>query len=532
MNGWITLRRNRDRAVGSNRDHWEGVGPAYRLEWSSPSKEALSRKELDFVTLHLDPEPATALDIGVGNGRILGHLLQMTQGTQIFGIDIAEAMVNVCRDKFADEDRIQTISVCDISTQPVPFNTHFELITAIRVLKYSQNWAEIVGRLIQHLDDNGSLVFSIPNRHSLSRWSRAYAVPWETTTCAEVRSLARRVDADVVQMAGFGRLPFFAYRSPLRGADRLVTLTEHLLGRMLGPTVLARELLVEMKPLRSSRILHTRSDRVITLEPGAKVVSKTFLGGCDGEQMAAAQGEFRRLEIMAAATAEVDGASSPRPLAMGTGPQPIITMTRCAGQPLLDVLGARRLPPERLERLSTVAAATVTSYVVRAKEPYSDFQFDNMLYDEHTGELGFVDLGYPDGARPIGDDSPLAASLGNLIGSTVFQSARPGWVHKRRQRQQAAVMCAATVRSAAATGSPATTVNDLAKSARQVYQRNAFGGSWLRSLWYATAGYALASRISIGETRFGPVPWHPFTSHSAHLTNNEPRSVPGATNRK
>jgi SAM-dependent methyltransferase len=303
MNGWITLRRNRDRAAGSNRDHWEGVGPAYRLEWTGPSKEALSRKELDFVTLHLDPEPATALDIGVGNGRILGHLLQMTEGTRIFGVDIAEAMVSVCRDKFADEDRIQTISVCDISTEPFPFDTHFELITAIRVLKYSQNWAEIVGRLIQHLDGNGSLVFSIPNRHSLSRWSRAYAVPWETTTCAEIRSLARRVDADVVQMAGFGRLPFFAYRSPLRGADRLVALTEHFLGRMLGPTLLARELLVEMKPLRSSRILHTRSDRVITLEPGAKVVSKTFLGGSDGEQMAAAQGEFRRLEILAAATA-------------------------------------------------------------------------------------------------------------------------------------------------------------------------------------------------------------------------------------
>jgi hypothetical protein len=206
---------------------------------------------------------------------------------------------------------------------------------------------------------------------------------------------------------------------------------------------------------------------------------------------------------------------------MALGPPPIITMTRCAGQPLVEVLAGRRLPRESLERLSVVAAGVVTSFVMRAEEPYPDFQFDNMLYQANTDELAFVDLGYPDGSRRTSDEPPLAASLGNLIGSTIFQSARPGWVHRRRQRQQAAVLCAATVRHATAAGAPATAVEDLVKSARRVYQRNAYGRSRLRSLWYATAGYAMASRISIGDTRFGPVPWRRKPVHTDVRSSQE-----------
>src|SRR3954452_6992011 len=90
----------------SNREHWEQVGRSYSASWEPPAKQLLSHRELGFILRHLRMTPArTALDIGIGNGRILEAVLSDNDITRVHGLDIAGEMVTVCRRRFEHEPR-------------------------------------------------------------------------------------------------------------------------------------------------------------------------------------------------------------------------------------------------------------------------------------------------------------------------------------------------------------------------------------------------------------------------------------------
>jgi hypothetical protein len=160
-----------------------------------------------------------------------------------------------------------------------------------------------------------------------------------------------------------------------------------------------------------------------------------------------------------------------------------------------------------------LGAEGLLRYVAASGEPYRDFQFDNMLYDEGTGTLAFVDLGAPPGRARAGCGpeqaqavaSALEISLGNLVGSTIFQSARPRWLLRRRQHRQAVALCAGVVGRAAAARPAEVSPAGLQASATSAYRRSAFGGSWPKRLWYATAGRGVARRVPVLGLTVGPV---------------------------
>lgn len=229
----------------ANQAHWENVGASYRAEWESPGKQLLSEKELAFVARHVPSGARAGLDVGTGNGRILDRLLTAAPAAELYGVDVAQAMLDACRARFAGEPRVVDLQLCDVSQQPLPFDRQFDFISAIRVLKYSPAWKQSVARLAASLEGGGTIVFTMPNRASVNRLSRAYAVPWYQSSEAELRTVCADAGLRVVDMAGFARLPYVAYRRAPDGLPvRALLGAEGLAERVLGRTRLARELFV------------------------------------------------------------------------------------------------------------------------------------------------------------------------------------------------------------------------------------------------------------------------------------------------
>ena len=244
------------------------------------------------------------------------------------------------------------------------------------------------------------------------------------------------------------------------------------------------------------------------MEPGGKVVRKTFSSLPPEEARRQARWEYERLHSLAAAIRDVPGAASPQPLELVSEPVPGIRMERLRGEPLVDVLAGSVTDPGWRQALATTMVRALRAYVDAVGEPYPDFQFNNMLWDGPSRVLGLVDVGQPDRGRPLpGGTSPFEAGMANLVASTVFQSARPRWLGRRRQHRQAVALCAETVAIAMA-GPDGLDPGRLRAAARASYVREAYGGGVLASAWYGSVGYVAGRRVTAPGLKFGPVPPH------------------------
>jgi SAM-dependent methyltransferase len=230
----------------SNRDHWESIGGAYLAEWDPPARNRVGVRELEFI---LDGQRRsrgrTALDVGIGSGRILDGLLRGTRDTELWGIDLAQAMVDATRDRFPGEPRLRGLAVCDLSREPLPFERSFDFISAIRMLKYNLNWREMVGKLVAQLEPGGIIVFSMSNAHSLNAISRPYAIGGTHATRGEVRQLCDELGLEVLAEEGFTKLPhsFLSRTRAPRAAQALIGV-DAVLARLLGGPALSREVFV------------------------------------------------------------------------------------------------------------------------------------------------------------------------------------------------------------------------------------------------------------------------------------------------
>jgi 2-polyprenyl-3-methyl-5-hydroxy-6-metoxy-1,4-benzoquinol methylase len=229
-----------------NRQHWDGLGAAYSENWEPPGKRVMSDLELGFVERHVPQRRGLAvMDVGIGNGRIIERLLARDEVAELYGLDIAPQMVEVCRAKVGTNPKVKGLHVCDVSTEPVPVERELDFITCVRVLKYSRNWAEMVAKLATKLSPGGTLVFTMPNRRSLTRLSRAYAVEYHLTTEAEIRGVVAAASCDLVEVSGFTKLPDLLYRAASGpAAARAVLGVERGLDAATGRARFARELFV------------------------------------------------------------------------------------------------------------------------------------------------------------------------------------------------------------------------------------------------------------------------------------------------
>jgi SAM-dependent methyltransferase len=230
----------------TNREHWESVGAAYTAEWAPPARYRLGELELAFIAESLRRGPArSALDVGIGSGRILDGLLHSTRETEFWGIDLARAMVDATRARFADEPRVRELRVCDLSREPLPYTQEFDFVSAIRMLKYNDNWRAMVGKLVAQLSPQGVIVFTMSNSQSLNAISRPYAIGGIDASLAEMRELCDELGLTILAEQGFTKMPHFVYsrlRSPR--ATRGVLALDRTLSRLLGGPRFAREVFV------------------------------------------------------------------------------------------------------------------------------------------------------------------------------------------------------------------------------------------------------------------------------------------------
>lgn len=253
---------------------------------------------------------------------------------------------------------------------------------------------------------------------------------------------------------------------------------------------------------RGERLLQEGPGRRIVVEAGG-TVRKTFTGA-DAQRTAAA--ELARLTRFAAALADVPGVSCPRPLGPVEDPGPGYRMSWVDGVDLCEHL-RRPVPPAELDRLGRTIGAVLRTYVEAVGEPYTDLKLGNVLVGR-DGALAFCDVGLPDGAVPPLDATGAAeVSVGNLLASLLFDSARPGWFWRRRVHRQSAVLAAALVAGFADAGRPLDP-DALRAATDQAYRRITFDRrSPLRTAWYATAGRLLGIRLRTSAGVLRPAPY-------------------------
>jgi hypothetical protein len=125
------------------------------------------------------------------------------------------------------------------------------------------------------------------------------------------------------------------------------------------------------------------------------------------------------------ALAGIRGIACPRIIACDFSMPPRIVMERCPGMPLLDFLSRVGARDRRIPYISSRIRLGLEIYTRLFGEPYYDFCFNNMLFDEDGGTVAFLDFVIPQGSLDAGQNTPLEASLGWLVGCTCYEMVRP-----------------------------------------------------------------------------------------------------------
>jgi len=223
--------------------HWDSVGGEdYQYFWrSSLALKKLSEKEQQFIKKFIPSKTIKALDFGIGSGRLLNVLLENTNSqSEIYGLDISEAMVKYCQERFGRNKKIKEIKVIE-NLQDVDnyYKTKFNFITAIRVLKYNSNWRKILISLFEILQDNGIIIFTMPKKYLITRLSKPQS-PFRATI-GEIKKIAPKNQMEILEIKGFAKIPDFFYRIRNRLFSKIVLFSEDILRFMFGERIFERE---------------------------------------------------------------------------------------------------------------------------------------------------------------------------------------------------------------------------------------------------------------------------------------------------
>ena len=234
--------------INKNREHWNKVGPEYSRSWYGLSKKYMSQKETDFINNYLSTiKVKKALDIGIGNGRILTNYLQNTKKSLIFGIDISEKMVEVCKKKFGKNKSTVKLAVCDFSRNNLPFTASFDFVTAIRVIKYNKNWPEMISKISHLLNKNGIAVFSMLNKYSLNIFS-FQKIPFYRSSKKELENICKLYNLEILDMQSFTRIPDIFYNLFNKGfGAKCIIGLEIVFSKIFGKTLLGRMLFLAVR---------------------------------------------------------------------------------------------------------------------------------------------------------------------------------------------------------------------------------------------------------------------------------------------
>jgi len=236
-----------------NKDYWNKWNLNYSDVWKTYGRMRMSIRELGFIKSYINSCNLKVLDIGVGNGRILEEILNSSGNDScVYGVDISERMVEICKQKFNGEPKLKELLVCDLSMDQIPFDADFNLVTMIRVLKYNENWSDIISKIIMRMETGGIFIFTMPNKFSISILSgdkfSEKNLPILHASISQIGNLAIKNKSKLIQVNGFSKLPNFLYHlSNNHGYVNSLIALEKFLEKILGKAFLGRELFYVVK---------------------------------------------------------------------------------------------------------------------------------------------------------------------------------------------------------------------------------------------------------------------------------------------
>lgn len=209
----------------------EGFGSYYEKTLDYAWQKMLLGMERSFLgTLLSEYSPENALDFACGTGRILEFLSSRVE--KCYGVDISADMLDVCRDKVSESTKI----ICGDITQEERIlepDLKFSWISTFRFFPNAQQGLreDVMGALVEHLADDGVLVFNNHRNsssflYSLSRVLRRSNM--QSMSRSEVHVLIEKFGLKIVGKKCFGVLPAWNQfvLAPLwlhRGLDRVVS---------------------------------------------------------------------------------------------------------------------------------------------------------------------------------------------------------------------------------------------------------------------------------------------------------------------
>jgi ubiquinone/menaquinone biosynthesis C-methylase UbiE len=236
-----------------NKNHWDQLNIEYSAVWERKrTKRKLSKKELEFIkNFLLTFKPLTVLDIGIGTGRILDVLVKnILPQAELYGMDISDEMVKICKERFKDNKKIKRIETCDVAAEKICFDKNFDFVTAIRILKYNPNWKEIIKKIYDKMQKGGVFIFTMPNIKSISFFHQdtfsQHKLPISYTYQKELTNILNEIGFNKIEITSFSKLPHFLYELY---DGRLYTKTlffvEKILEMILGKKIFGRILFVK-----------------------------------------------------------------------------------------------------------------------------------------------------------------------------------------------------------------------------------------------------------------------------------------------
>ena len=238
----------------------------------------------------------------------------------------------------------------------------------------------------------------------------------------------------------------------------------------------------------SARRVVQGHDGPVEIDEASRRVTKTYFDLRHDVAAAMAKREFNCGSRFFHVLSGFEHLACPRMLACDLGAPPRVVMEYCRGEPLSTYL--LRIG-ERDSRAADIAAKIhkgLRLYVEEFAEPYYDLSFQNLLYDEPTGILTFLDFGIPQRSPAAKTCSAPEASLGILIGWARYEMLRPSRLMCRRAGYTA------VTQSLMAAFAGEVSREHVENMARAAFDRLAATGTTMRRSYYGVAGMLLGDR--------------------------------------
>jgi ubiquinone/menaquinone biosynthesis C-methylase UbiE len=182
----------------------------------------------------------TVLDVGVGTGR-LSQIVAREKYVNLIGIDISRKMISQTNRKV----RQTHLVLADAEATPFQSNI-FNLVIAMRVLKYTPSWKKTIKEMSRISQCRGLFIFSIANRHSIQVLTRNRS--YFLLSLGSVEGVLKEKGFTILKIITRKRLPFRFYKAinmPL--VLSFFIFLEKLLDKIFPEALLATDILILAK---------------------------------------------------------------------------------------------------------------------------------------------------------------------------------------------------------------------------------------------------------------------------------------------